>query len=260
MMSEIIIDARDKKNKRKQKINSVGDEIFYKIPPVHDSAGADDRKHPQEIDREPLRVRDRKDDPGDRNEEQHVDAPHKREQTGTAVRQRLFQQDHNEDRTRPDKIVHRNTVPDPREEPDKSEISHGDAPPPSAAAHRDIYIVLKEISKGHVPAAVKVAHAGSRIGMAEVLDHRKSQHDPDAGRHQRIAPEVVIQFHRIGICTQPGERRGDALISDPVQRLPQGAQMIGQQRLESQTRDEHDQPVFQADKDVPELLFCLLPL
>ena len=74
-------------------------------------------------------------------------------------------------------------VPERGEKPNDEKIPDRDLVSALAASQRDIEIITKPQSQCDMPFAVKRGHRGGGIGMIEVLNKRKSQHNGNAGSH-----------------------------------------------------------------------------
>ena len=77
------------------------------------------------------------------------------------------------------------------------------------------------------------------IGVVEVAEELEAQHPAQAHGHVGVAGEVEVQLQGEGHHTQPRPRHGELVGGQGQDRIPQLADVVGQQHLFGQTHGEH---------------------
>ena len=143
-------------------------------------------------------------------------------------------QKHEEDQS-PQHKVPACTVPQSGKRPDCQHVPHGFPLAHTAAAQREIDIVLEPASQRDVPSSPELAGGAGHIREIEVLGKLEAQHFSHANCHHGIAGEVEVDLKAIGKRSQPRIRGGDTIIPDNGQIIPQTAHGVRQQRLGTQS-------------------------
>ena len=143
-------------------------------------------------------------------------------------------QKHEEDQS-PQHKVPACTVPQSGKRPDCQHVPHGFPLAHTAAAQREIDIVLEPASQRDVPSSPELAGGAGHIREVEVLGKLEAQHFSHANCHHGIAGEVEVDLKAIGKRSQPRIRGGDTIIPDNGQIIPQTAHGVRQQRLGTQS-------------------------
>lgn len=151
-------------------------------------------------------------------------------------------------------------MPETGEEPHSQQVEDRPHPPSAVAAKRDVHILPKPCAERDVPTAPEVRDAARHVRMAEVCRHVKAQHLPQPDSHHGIPAEVKVELHGVGKGAKPCERRGDALVADGADLVPQSADAVCDDDLVAETYDEcletvvkavhGDRPFFQLIADV----------
>ena len=201
------------------------------------------------------KIRNSENGPGQGNKHQHMEVSHDKTGKLPSVPEEFLHNDEEKQAQTPDQEVGGQAMPDPGDDPDHQEIKERADLAASAASQGEIHVIPKEHSQGDVPSAVKVCYAAGTIGLVEVLDKGKAQHDAKTCSHQGIPPEIKVQFQRIAVGTQPGKGCGDGLKADGLKLVPEHGQMIRQKDLHGQTEDKIPQTVIHILQHFSAVLF-----
>ena len=101
-------------------------------------------------------------------------------------------------------------VPEAADEHRQHEVAIREQRPAAVAAERDVEVVAEPARERHVPAPPEVRDRRRGVGRVEVLREREPEEERDPDRDVRVAEEVGVDLHRVGVDARRAPRATSA--------------------------------------------------